>query len=138
MTGADPNAVRLVLNYVEASQRAQDSRDPADFAKLREYLAEDLVITQASAWTDSPWRVVHEGRETLLARLHAPTNAAALLHTKTVNAVAAGNEVLVEQISTITTSGGECVSAVCFMFSVSGGKITGGRLYRNDANLPVG
>jgi ketosteroid isomerase-like protein len=137
MTGADPNAVQLVLSYVEASQRARASGDPADFAKLREYLAEDLVIKQASAWTDSPWRVIHEGREMLLARLQAPANAAAVLHTETVNAVAAGDEVLVEQVSRITTPAGEHVSAVCFMFTVSGGKITAGRLYRNDANLPV-
>jgi hypothetical protein len=27
---------------------------------------------------------------------------------------------------------------VCFLFSVTDGRITGGRLYRNDAGLPTG
>jgi ketosteroid isomerase-like protein len=30
------------------------------------------------------------------------------------------------------------VSSVCFLFTVSDGKITGGRLYRNDAGLAIG
>jgi ketosteroid isomerase-like protein len=111
---------------------------PADFELLRTYLAQDLIIKQASRWTDDPWRVIHHGADSLIGRLRTSSNARTSLHTETVNAVTAGDDVLVEQVSTITTDSQQHRSSVCFLFTVAGGKITGGRLYRNDAGLPTG
>ncbi len=132
------DAVDLVLGYVAASQRARSTGDPADFAAVRNFLADDVVITTASPWTDEPWRVAHSGADAVVARLQATVNAAAVLRTETVNAVAAGRDVLVEQVSVLTTDRGERTSAVCFLFTVDGGAITACRTYRNDAGLPTG
>ena len=56
------------------------------------------------------------------------------LQTETVNAVAAGDEVLVEQISTMPGSDGVVRrSAVCFLFTLTAGRISRIRLVRNDA-----
>ena len=138
MSDARQSSVDLVLAYIAASQRARTTQDPGDFELLRTYLAEDLIIKQASPWTDDPWRVLHNSADSVVSRLRAPSNAGAVLNTETVNAVAAGEDVLVEQVSTITTDAQRHVSSVCFLFTVSDGKITGGRLYRNDAGLPIG
>lgn len=138
MSDAQQSPVDLVLAYIAASQRARTTQDPADFELLRTYLAEDLIIKQASPWTDDPWRVIHQGADSLIGRLRVPSNAVTSLRTETVNAVAAGEDVLVEQVSTITTDSQQHLSSVCFLFTVADGKITGGRLYRNDAGLPTG
>jgi ketosteroid isomerase-like protein len=138
MSDAQQSSVDLVLAYIAASQRARATQDPGDFELLRTYLAEDLIIKQAGPWTDDPWRIVLNSADALIGRLRAPANAGSVLHTETVNAVAAGADVLVEQVSTITTAAQRHVSSVCFLFSVSDGKITGGRFYRNDAGLPIG
>lgn len=138
MSEAQQSSVDLVLAYIAASQHARATQDPEDFELLRNCLAEDLIIKQASPWTDDPWRVVHTGADSLIGRLRAPSNAGPALHTETVNAVTAGEDVLVEQVSTITTGSHRHLSSVCFLFTVADGKITGGRLYRNDAGLPTG
>jgi ketosteroid isomerase-like protein len=138
MSDTSTSSVDLVLAYIAAARRARETQDPHDFDLLRSFLSDDLVIRQASPWADDPWQVIHRDAESLIRRLQAPSNAGAVLHTETVNAVAAGDEVLVEQVSTITTSDRAHVSSVCFLFSVTDGRITGGRLYRNDAGLPTG
>lgn len=128
--------VALVLAYIAASQRARSTGDPADFESVRAFLADDIVITMAAPWTEAPWRVAHVGAEAVIARLQAPVNSGAVLRTETVNAVAAGDEVLVEQVSVLTTEAGEQTSAVCFLFTVRDGRITASRAYRNDLGLP--
>jgi ketosteroid isomerase-like protein len=138
MSGTPPSSVDLVLAYIAAARRARETQDPRDFDVLRSFLADDVVIRQASPWADDPWQVIHRDSESVINRLQAPSNADTVLQTETVNAVAAGDEVLVEQVSTITTSARVHVSSVCFLFSVTDGRITGGRLYRNDAGLPTG
>jgi ketosteroid isomerase-like protein len=134
---ADGAAVELVLAYIAASQRARSTGDPADFESVRALLADDIVITLAGPWTDAPWRVAHEGADAVIARLQAPVNTGAVLRTETVNAVAAGGDVLIEQVSMLATESGDRTSAVCFLFTVHDGKITAGRAYRNDAGLPT-
>lgn len=138
MDEAPLSPVDLVLSYIEASQRARATQDPQDFELLRRFLADDVIIKQAGPWADEPWRVVHNSAEALVTRLQAPSNAGTVLSTETVNAVAAGDDVLVEQISTITKDSREYTSSVCFLFTVAGDRIIGGRLYRNDAGLPLG
>jgi ketosteroid isomerase-like protein len=138
MSGTPPSSVDLVLAYIAAARRARETQDPRDFDVLRSFLADDVVIRQASPWADDPWQIIHRDSESVINRLQAPSNADTVLQTETVNAVAAGDEVLVEQVSTITTSARVHVSSVCFLFSVTDGRITGGRLYRNDAGLPTG
>jgi ketosteroid isomerase-like protein len=138
MSGTPPSSVDLVLAYIAAARRARETQDPRDFDVLRSFLADDVVIRQASPWADDPWQVIHRDSESVINRLQAPSNADTVLQTETVNAVAAGDEVLVEQVSTITASARVYVSSVCFLFSVTDGRITGGRLYRNDAGLPTG
>jgi ketosteroid isomerase-like protein len=138
MSGTPPSSVDLVLAYIAAARRARETQDPRDFDVLRSFLADDVVIRQASPWADDPWQIIHRDSESVINRLQAPSNAGTVLQTETVNAVAAGDEVLVEQVATITTSARVHVSSVCFLFSVTDGRITGGRLYRNDAGLPTG
>lgn len=132
------SAVGLVLRYVEASQRARSSRSAEDLEALRTFLAPDVTIKMASAWTDQPWRTVMTGADALIERLQAPINAATSLTTENVNVQQAGDDVIVEQLSTINDAAGEHVSMVCHIFSVSGGLITGVRAYRNDNGLPAG
>jgi ketosteroid isomerase-like protein len=131
-------ATELVRQYVEASQRARSSRAAEDFDALRTFLSPDVVIKMASAWTEEPWRVVMTGADALIERLRAPINAASSLTTENVNVQQAGDDVLVEQLSTITDEHGEHISMVCHIFSVSDGVITGVRAYRNDLGLPAG
>jgi len=95
--------MRLVLTYIEAAQRARASGDADDFEALREFLAAGLVIMAASPWTDEPWQVMHRGADALITRLQAPINKATSLTTENVNVQQAGNDVLVEQLSTLFT-----------------------------------
>jgi ketosteroid isomerase-like protein len=135
-TERDP--VALVRAYVEATQRARQTQSPADLDALRAFLADDLTIKMASAWTDTPWRVVSTSTDQLLARLTAPINQSSSLSTETVNAVRAGEDVMVEQLSTITRDGRDFTSMVCHIFTVEGNQITAIRAYRNDNGLPPG
>jgi ketosteroid isomerase-like protein len=134
----DGSHVELVQSYVRASQRARESQDPVDLDEVRAFLAPDVTIKMASAWTDEPWRVVLTGADALVTRLRAPINAGSSLTTENVNVQGAGDDVLVEQLSTITDAEGTHVSMVCHIFTVRDGLITAVRAYRNDVGLPVG
>ena len=105
---------------------------------MRTFLSDDLVIKMASPWTDSPWRVVSTTADQVLRRLTDPINRGSSLTTETVNAVRAGDDVMVEQVSTISRDGDTFVSIICHIFSVEAGKITSIRAYRNDSGLPAG
>jgi ketosteroid isomerase-like protein len=134
----ETDPVALVRNYIEATQHARATQHPDDLETLRAFLADDLVIKMASAWTGSPWRVVSTTADQLLRRLTDPINQGSSLTTETVNAVRAGDDVMVEQVSTVSRDGDTFVSIVCHIFSVEAGKITSIRAYRNDSGIPAG
>ena len=133
---SDP--VELVLAYVEAAQRARTSRDQDDFEAIRAHLADEVEIRLASPWTNEPWQTAHTGADAVVDRLRSGANAGARLTTETVNAVAAGGDVLVEQVSTLHTDEGDKVSCVAHLFTVVDNRIVRIRTYRNDAGLPTG
>lgn len=134
--GSDP--VTLVTDYLAATQRARTSRDPDDFEAVRAYFHPDATIQLAAAWGHDPWRVVHRSADEILERLRAPINAATSLTTDDVNVVLAGDDVLVEQHSTLHIDGRDLVSMVCHLVSVRDGRIAAIRAYRNDLGLPQG
>ncbi len=134
----DSPSIRLVRSYIEAVQRARASGDADDFEALREFLAADFVIKAASRWTDEPWQVMHQGADALITRLQAPINKATSLTTENVTVQQAGDDVYVEQLSTIVDSDGTHVSMVCHIFTVVDGVITGVRGYRNERGIPAG
>jgi ketosteroid isomerase-like protein len=130
--------MRLLLTYIEAAQRARASGDADDFEALREFLAPDVLIKAASPWTDEPWRVIHRGADAVIARLQAPINKSTSLTTENVTVQQAGDDVYVEQMSTIVDGDGTHVSMVCHIFSVVDGVISGVRGYRNERGIPAG
>ena len=130
--------VELVLAYVEAAQRARASGGHEDFEAVRAFLAPEVEIRLASPWTDEPWRTAHTGADAVVDRLRSSTNASARLATETVNAVAAGDDVLIEQVSILRTGDGDKVSCVAHLFTVVDNRIARIRTYRNDAGLPAG
>jgi ketosteroid isomerase-like protein len=133
------DSVVLVRNYIETAQRARQTQRTEDLQRLRSFLADDLVIKMASPWCDAPWRVVSGSADQLIRRLADPINSGSSLTTETVNAVPAGDDdVLVEQLSTFTRDGQDFVSMVCHIFTVTDGKISSIRAYRNDSGLPAG
>jgi ketosteroid isomerase-like protein len=134
----DTPPMRLVLTYIEAAQRARASGDADDFEALREFLAPDVLIKAASPWTDEPWRVIHRGADAVIARLQAPINKSTSLTTENVTVQQAGDDVYVEQMSTIVDGDGTHVSMVCHIFSVVDGVISGVRGYRNERGIPAG
>jgi ketosteroid isomerase-like protein len=134
----DGSTIKLVRTYIEAVQRARASGDLDDFEALRKFLFPDVVIKAASPWTDEPWRVIHRGADAVIARLQAPINKATSLTTENVTVQQAGDDVYVEQLSTIVDGDGTHVSMVCHILSVVDGVITGVRFYRNDRGIPAG
>jgi ketosteroid isomerase-like protein len=134
----DTPPMRLVLTYIEAAQRARASGDADDFEALREFLAPDVLIKAASPWTDEPWRVIHRGADAVIARLQAPINKSTSLTPQNVTVQQAGDDVYVEQMSTIIDGDGTHVSMVCHIFSVVDGVISGVRGYRNERGIPAG
>jgi ketosteroid isomerase-like protein len=134
----DTSAIDVVLSYIEASQRARASGRIEDFEALRTFMADDCVIRVASPWTDEPWQVMHRGADAVIARLQAPINKAASLTTENTTVQQAGNDVYVEQLSTILDDDGTHVSMVCHIFTVVDGVITGLRGYRNERGIPAG
>ena len=134
----DTPSIGLVRRYIEAVQRARASGDVDDFEALREFLAADVVMKAASPWTDEPWQVMHRGADAWIARLQAPINKSTSLTTENVTVQQAGDDVYVEQLSTIVDSDGTHVSMVCHIFSVVDGVITGVRGYRNERGIPAG
>ena len=137
MAQAD-DGVELVLQYIEAAQRARAGRQTADWEAVRRCLAPDVVFKMASPWTDEPWRTVFTDADAVIERLQAPINDALSLTTENVNVQRAGEDVNVEQLSTVTDGAGRHVSMVCHIFSVQDGLITQVRAYRNDNGIPVG
>jgi len=134
----DTPSTRLVHNYIEAVQRARASGDVDDFEAIRKFLATDFVIKAASPWTDEPWQVKNQGVDAWITRLQAPINKSASLTTENITVQQAGNDVYVEQLSTIVDGDGTHVSMVCHIFSVVDGVIAGVRGYRNERGLPAG
>ena len=131
-------SITLVRNYIEASQRARASGRAEDFQALREFLAADAVTKVASPWTDEPWQVMQRGADAIVTRLQAPINKATSLTTENVTVQQAGDDVYVEQLSTIVDDNGTHVSMVCHIFTVVDGLITGVRAYRNERGIPAG
>lgn len=136
----DSPSVRLVRDYIEASQRARASGKAEDFQALRTFMADDFETKVASAWTDEPWRVMQRGADAVIARLQAPINRATSLTTENITVQQAGKDVYVEQLSTILDGHGDGkhVSMVCHIFTVIDGRITGIRAYRNERGIPAG
>jgi len=134
----DTPSIRVVRRYIEAVQRARASGGLEDFEALREFLSADFVIKAASPWTDEPWQVMHRGADGWITRLQAPINKSASLTTENVTVQQAGDDVYVEQLSTIVDNDGTHVSMVCHIFSVVDGVITGVRGYRNERGIPAG
>lgn len=131
--------VELVLAYVQAAQRARASGRLDDFEAIRGYLADEVEIRLANPWAnDEPWRTAHTGADAIIDRLRSGANTGARLTTETVNATAAGSDVLIEQVSTLHTDEGDMVSSVAHLFTVIDNRITKIRTYRNDAGLPTG
>jgi len=130
--------VALVLAWIDASQRARNSQLPQDYEALRHFLADDVQVKLASAWTDSPWRIAYTSADQMVERLGAPINRGPVLRTENTNVVQAGKDVLVEQLSTITRDGRDYVSTVCHIFTVEDARIKRLRTYRNDHGIPEG
>jgi ketosteroid isomerase-like protein len=134
----DTPSIQLVVSYIAAIQRARASGEADDFDAIRKFLASDFIIKAASPWTDEPWQVLHRGADAWITRLQAPINKASSLTTENVTVQQAGDDVYVEQLSTIVDGDGTHVSMVCHIFSVVDGLITGVRGYRNERGLPAG
>ena len=96
------DSVTFGLDYIEAAQRARNTQSHEDMEALRRFLAPDVVIKMASPWTDAPWRVVTTSADQLLQRFTDPINRGSSLTTETVNAVQAADDVLIEQVFTMT------------------------------------
>ena len=124
--------------YIAATQRARETQLPEDFAAVRGFLAGDLEIKVASPWTDAPWREMYTTADDVIERMKAPINKGSSLTTVNANVAQAGQDVLVEQHSTILREGREHVSMVCHIFTVEGGKIAAIRTYRNEDGIPRG
>ena len=133
-----PDPITIVTDYIEASQRARETREQADFDAVRDYFHPDATIRLASAWGHDPWRDSFHSAAEIVERLQAPINSSTSLTTENVNVVRAGDDVLVEQLSTLHVEGRHHVSMVCHLFTVTDGRIAGIRTYRNDLGLPPG
>ena len=96
------------------------------------------MASLTSPWTDEPWHNFYTTADQVVERLKAPINKGSSLTTENTNVVQAGNDVLVEQLSTIVQDGRTHVSMVCHIFTVVDGIITGLRGYRNERGLPAG
>ena len=135
---SDTPALQLVEAYIETVQRARASGAADDFEAIRGFLGPDFSIRSASPWTDEPWQVLHCGADGWITRLQAPINEASSLTTANITVQQAGDDVYVEQLSTIVDGDGTHVSMVCHIFTVVDGLIAGVRGYRNERGLPAG
>jgi hypothetical protein len=127
----------LVLSYIVASQRARSTGLDEDFAAVRGFLADDVVISLASAWADEPFVVAHRGADAVVARLRESVNSGSRLKTENQTIIADEDNVFVEQFSTVLTDDGPRRSAVAFVFAGGDGAITSIKTFRNNLNLPV-
>jgi ketosteroid isomerase-like protein len=125
-------ALEVVLSYVEAAQQARRSQREDDWQRVAELLAEEVVWRFAGDGTGELWRG-RRGRTEVLGALQVAQNTWSRLQTKTVNAFADGDQVLVEQVSTVTDEDGiEHVKPVAFVFVVADGRVARISTYRND------
>ena len=139
MTGditGERDDVGLVRAWLTASQEARATGEAEDFEGLHRFLHPEVEILLASGWADVPWRVAHRGAASVVARLQEAINSASSLSTETVNMAAAGNDVLVEQLSVLEGPFGPRRTMIAHIFTVADGRIVRIRSYRNDANLP--
>jgi ketosteroid isomerase-like protein len=91
-----------------------------------------VVWQFAGDGTGELWRA-RRGRAEVLAALQVAQNSWSRLQTKTVNAFADGDQVLVEQESTVVgEDGAKWVKPVAFVFVVADGQVAKISTYRND------
>ena len=135
-TTGERDDVGLVRAWLTASLEARESGKAGDFEALHRFLHPEIEILLASGWADDPWRVAHRGADSVVARLQEAINSASSLSTETVNLVAAGADVLVEQLSVLEGPFGPRRTMIAHIFTVADEKIIRIRSYRNDANLP--
>jgi ketosteroid isomerase-like protein len=125
-------ALEVVLSYVEAAQQARSSQHDDDWRRVSELLAEEVVWQVAGDGTGELWRA-RQGRAEVLAALQVAQNSWSRLQTKTVNAFADGDQVLVEQESTVLGEDGtQWVKLVALVFVVADGRVAKISTYRND------
>jgi ketosteroid isomerase-like protein len=105
---------------------------------MRAFLTDEVELKVASPWTESPWHNFYTTADQVIERMKAPINRASSLTTENTNVAQAGEDVLVEQLSTIVQDGRTHVSMVCHIFTVQGGKVAGIRTYRNENGIPPG
>lgn len=127
------DALAVVRSYVEAAQQARRSQREADWQRVAELLAEDVLWQLAGDGTGELWRG-RRGRASVLAALQDSRNTWSRLQTKTVNTFADGDQVLVEQVSTVVDEDGtQHAKPVAFVFLVADGRVARISTYRNDS-----
>lgn len=124
-----------VDRYLAATQRARQSGDPEAWRLVGELLDPKATWRLAGGWSQDVWPVELEGRQPVLETLGEIFMSWDRLRTETVNVLACGDTVVVEQVSTlIAENGSEMVRPVAHFFTVTDGLVSGIRTYRNDAN----
>jgi ketosteroid isomerase-like protein len=127
------DALAVVRSYVEAAQQARRSQREEDWQRVSELLADEVLWQLAGDGTGELWRG-RRGRAAVLAALQDSRNTWSRLQTKTVNAFTAGDQVLVEQVSTVADEDGtQHVKPVAFVFLVADGRVARINTYRNDS-----